>query len=88
MEREYDIFEELPEGSVWRGHVSGLQNVRAKLLELATATNNQCFAMHVGTQEVVARVNARLSPKTAAKRVVFQIAYDHNLASARTALLG
>jgi hypothetical protein len=88
VEHEYDIFEELPEGSpVWRGHASGLQNLRVKLMEVASATNNRCFAMHIGTQEIIARLNASSSPRTVTKRVVFQIAYDHGLASDRTALL-
>ena len=88
VEREYDIFEELPEGSpVWRGHVAGLQNARVKLMEIANSTSNLCFAMHIASQEIIARLNARPSPRTGAKKIVFQIAYDHSLASARTTLL-
>jgi hypothetical protein len=58
-----------------------------KLVEVASTTNNQCFAMHIPTQEVVARLNARPSQRNGGKRVVFQIAYDENSAMARTAVL-
>jgi hypothetical protein len=88
VEREYDIFEQLPDGApLWRGHASGLLNLRVKLIEVATTTNNQCFAMHIGTQEVVARLNARPLQISHGKRVVFQIAYDEALATARASLL-
>jgi hypothetical protein len=88
VEREYDIFEQLPNGTpLWRAHTSGLQSVRVKLLEIASTTNNQCFAMHLATQEVVARLNDRPSQRGDGKRVVFQIAYDDRSAGTRTVLL-
>jgi hypothetical protein len=88
LERDYDIFEELPDGApLWRGHASGLQSLRVKLVEVASTTNNRCFAMHMGTQEVVARLNARSAQRPDGKKVVFQIAYDDTLAMARAALL-
>ena len=46
MNRDYDIFEEFPDGStVWRACVSGMENVELKLRELATETLNRVFAI-------------------------------------------
>lgn len=60
MEREYDLFEQMPDGSpIWRGHVSGFLEVRRRLEELSKATVNECFAMHLLTKEIVARINVR-----------------------------
>jgi hypothetical protein len=88
VERDYDIFEQLPNGTpLWRGHASGMQSLRVKLIEVASTTNNPCFAMHIPTQKIVARLNARPLQGREGKRMVFQIAYDDKLASARTALL-
>lgn len=43
--RDYDIFEELPDGSaVWRGCVFGIENVELKFRELAKETSNRVFA--------------------------------------------
>ena len=87
MEREYEIFEQLPDGSpIWRGHASGLSNVRLKLQELARTTANECFAMYLPTKEVVARLNVK-SLRTSQKRLIFQISYDSKRASERTQIL-
>lgn len=87
MEREYELFEQLPDGApIWRGHASGLHNVRAKLEEMARNTSNECFAIYLPTKEVVARVNVR--PRGAGgKKVVFQIAYDEKQATERSEIL-
>ena len=83
MEREYELFEQLPDGSpMWRGHVSGLHEARRKLEELSKVTTNEYFAMHLPTKEIVARVNVRTA--RGKKPVIFQIAYDHKRACART----
>lgn len=88
MEREYELFEQLPDGStIWRAHASGLPNVRLKLQEIAGKTTNQCFAMYFPTKEIVARLNVAASRGAAVKPLVFQIAYDDKQASARTAAL-
>jgi len=72
MEREYDIFEQFPDGfPVWRDHVSSLQDASLKLRQLARATANECFAVHLPTREVVASVNVR-----GGEPVVFQVTYD------------
>jgi hypothetical protein len=82
VEREYDLFEQMPDGSpMWRGHASGLLEVRRKLTELSKGTLNECFAMHLPTKEVVARINVRTAKGT--KPVVFQITYNSNLGGAR-----
>jgi hypothetical protein len=64
MDREYDLFEELPDGSVlWRAVVPGLENALAKLQELGRLSPNGHFAMHTATKTVVGRVN---EPKSSA----------------------
>jgi hypothetical protein len=55
MDREYDIFERLEDGStLWRDAVNGLENALLKLEEVAKKTTNECFAMHLPTQEIIA----------------------------------
>ena len=59
MNREYDLFEKLPDGSeLWRRHVHGLLEARGELVELSRTTKNDCFAMHLKTKEIVARAHA------------------------------
>ena len=88
MEREYEIFEQLPDGSpVWRGHASGLPSVRMKLQELARTTPNECFAMYLPTKEVVARLNVKGVRAGSEKRLIFQISYDSKRAAERTQIL-
>jgi hypothetical protein len=58
VNREYDIFEKLPDGSVrWRAFVSGLDDAKAKLSELGRVSANEHFAIHTPSKEIVARVN-------------------------------
>lgn len=88
MEREYELFEQFPDGSpLWRGHASGLEEVRQRLQEIAKETANECFAMYLPTKEIVARLNARKPSGTLRKRVVFQIGYDAARTQARTEIL-
>jgi len=88
MEREYDIFEEFPDGELmWHGHTVGLSGALRQIQELAGTTRNECFIVHLPTKEVVARVNVHSSRGGGGKPVVFQIAYDSGLASARTSVL-
>jgi hypothetical protein len=50
VSRDYDIFEELHDGSwVWRACVVGMQNVELKLQELARESNNKFIAVHGAT---------------------------------------
>jgi len=88
VDREYELFEQLPDGSpMWRGHASGLRDVRLKLQEIAKSTTNTCFAIYLPTNEIVARLNVGASGRTSEKPLVFQIAYDDRLATARTEVL-
>lgn len=88
MDREYDIFERLPESSlVWRASVHGLENVQLKLKELAKQTSNECFAMDMSGHQVVDRVNSAPASTGQAKPLVFQIAYDVKLVAKRAELL-
>lgn len=83
MEREYDIFEHYPDGfPVWRDHAAGLTNATLRLQQIAKRTPNECFAVHLPTREVVARVNVRTD-----KPLIFQIAYNKTMAAARTNLM-
>jgi hypothetical protein len=87
MDREYELFERLPDGTVqWRGTTTGLEQARLKLKEFAQETRNELFAMHLFSHQVVARVNAPDGqPKTI--KHVFQIAYDGRLLSTRAGVL-
>ena len=58
MNREYDLFEKFPDGSVlWRGCVAGLEHAITKLKQLAALSPNEHFARHTPTNAIVARVN-------------------------------
>jgi|SRR5690348_1437869 len=86
VERDYDLFEQFPDGyPVWRGYASGLLEARRQLLDLSRNTKNECFAMHLPTKEVVARVNLGVSQGR--KPVVFQITYDQAFAAERAEVL-
>jgi CheY-like chemotaxis protein len=86
VEREYDLFEQLNDGSpMWRGHASGLHEVRRQLAELSKVTKNECFAMHLPTKEIVARANVRTTEGR--KPLLFQITYHPDLAKARSEVL-
>jgi hypothetical protein len=89
MDREYDIFESLQDGSVaWRATVHGLRSARLRIAELVKNTGNEHFAVYPPTGEVVFPVDASKanSPTSAIKRI-FQIAYTERLRSERTELL-
>lgn len=48
LNRDYDIFEELSDGStVWRACVFGMDNVELKLREMARETSNSLFAVNL-----------------------------------------
>ena len=66
MEREYQIFEEFPDGSpMWRACAVGAENARAKLEEIAKTTRNECFAIQLETKEIAGRANLRKSQSAA-----------------------
>jgi hypothetical protein len=59
MNREYDLFERMSDGSLmWRGFAKGLENARLRLQRIATETANECFAIDVSTGDIAARLNA------------------------------
>jgi len=59
MNREYDIFEILPDdASMWRGIVRGLEEARWSVNRLARNSTNEFLAVHTPTKEVVARAGA------------------------------
>jgi len=58
MERDYDIFERLPDDSVrCLVRVHGTSHVREVLEARGKQTSNECFAKNIRTTEVIARVN-------------------------------
>jgi hypothetical protein len=58
MEREYDLFEQFPNGDVlWRMTVIGHENAIQQLRELAATTYNEVRAVHLPTQSVIAVMN-------------------------------
>jgi hypothetical protein len=62
MNREYDIFERLPDASVrCLIRVHGTRHVPAVLEKRGQQTKNECFAMNIRTREIVARVNDQVA---------------------------
>jgi hypothetical protein len=58
MERDYDLFEVLPDGGViWREAVPGHENAIRKLRELSTRTANEVRVMHVLSNTLIASMN-------------------------------
>jgi hypothetical protein len=58
MERDYDIFEVLPDGQpIWRKAVAGHENALRVLKELAVETTNEVRMMHLTTKAVIAVMN-------------------------------
>jgi hypothetical protein len=88
MQRVYDLFEQFPDGSpLWRGRAAGLADVRRKLAEIAKQTANECFAIHLSTKEIVARVNVGGLLHKGRKPLVAQIAYQREKAAERKNVL-
>ena len=55
MDREYDLFEKLPDGSIlWRTVIIGLKNAVAELTRLGSLSNNEHFAIHTPSNTVIA----------------------------------
>jgi hypothetical protein len=58
MNREYDLFEILPDGApIWKELVSGHEEAIRKLQELAKQTTNEVRLMHVPTNTIIASLN-------------------------------
>jgi hypothetical protein len=59
MNRQYDVFEILPDQSVmWHASVVGIARALEKLEALGRETLNECFATDLTTKQVIGRVNA------------------------------
>src|SRR4051812_36529669 len=87
MDREYNIFECYPDGSIaWRDAVEGLIMARQRLRQLTANKINEHFAMHLPTRDAVFLVDGAVDGKGPAKRV-FQIAYTQELKLERARIL-
>ena len=64
-DRDYDIFEEFPDGSTaWRACIFGRLNVELKLREFAENSKNNFFALNLDDRDRVA-----IRPRMAAKKL-------------------
>lgn len=60
MNREYEIFERLPDASLrCLTRVQGTLHVPKVLEQWGKQTTNECFAMNVRSREIIARVNEK-----------------------------
>jgi hypothetical protein len=58
MDRDYDLFEVLPDGSViWKEAVAGHENAIRQLVELSKQTSNEVRVMHVLSNTLIASTN-------------------------------
>jgi len=58
MERDYDLFEVLPDGAViWKATAPGHENAIQKLRELAKQTANEVRVMHILSNTLIASMN-------------------------------
>jgi len=83
VDSEYDLFEVLDAGPMWRAHVTGLREACGKLKVLSRGTSNECFAIHVPTKRVVSRLNINSGHGP----LLLQIAYDREQAVVRAEML-
>jgi len=59
VDRNYDLFEILPDGSpMWKCAVAGHENAVQQLRELARHTSNELRIMHLSTNTIIAVLNA------------------------------
>ena len=58
VDRNYDIFEVMPDGSpIWREAVTGHENAIQRLKELSAKTANEIRVIYLPTQTVIAAIN-------------------------------
>ena len=58
MERDYDLFEVLPDGAViWKESVHGHENAIQRLVELSKRTANEVRVMHILSNTLIASLN-------------------------------
>jgi len=59
MERSYDIFEVMPDGTlIWRATVVGHEPAIIALKNMAAQTKNEVLLMHLETRTTIAIMNA------------------------------
>jgi hypothetical protein len=62
LDRDYDIFEKLPDASVRvLIRVHGTRHVPSILKARGEKTTNECFAKNIRTGEIIARVNDKVA---------------------------
>src|SRR5215469_14083199 len=87
MDRDYEIYEVLPDGSVVRiARVHGLEFALVRLRELAKHTSRECFAADAKTRQVVGQMNVPSAKRRTTKQI-FQIAYDEEAGTRRAEVL-
>lgn len=58
MQRQYDLFEKLPDGSLdFRSTIAGLECAIAALKNLSTHTDNDCVLIYLPTRTVIAMMH-------------------------------
>lgn len=58
MERDYDLFEVLPDGAaIWKETVHGHQNAILRLIEFSKQTSNEVRLIHVLSNSLIASMN-------------------------------
>jgi hypothetical protein len=58
LQRQYDLFEILPDGApIWRGVAHGHENAIRQLQELAETTTNEVRVMHIASNAIIATMN-------------------------------
>jgi hypothetical protein len=58
MDRQYDIFEILPDGSpLWKVTVAGHASAISKLQQMAAQTENEVRVMHIPSNSLIAAMN-------------------------------
>jgi hypothetical protein len=59
MDRDYDLFEVFPDGSViWRESVTGHEKAIRRLRELVQVTDNEFRVMHIPTNTLIASLKS------------------------------
>ena len=54
MDREYDLFERMTDGSLnWRGFAQGVEEARQRLHRLTAETGHDCFGVNLPTNDVI-----------------------------------
>jgi hypothetical protein len=64
MERTYDIFEKMSDGSMmWRAAISGHEDALRKLKEMAAQAANEFHLRHLASNTLIATTNASKDEK-------------------------